>query len=706
MADIGTWQRDERTLVYLSERRARYASLARTQSGGLMTLFTRQTEQQEQNATGDLVVMQAIRGERWWSRDTVVYEGRNGEPRAYGTLTSLNSGRLVAPFSELDSRSFESSLRLLSSEDDGRTFSTSDPISTRPLVWAAPYGRLCEYGDELLMPIFGCRSEQDLKNTHHVCGVLRSRDGGRTWGDWSLIAEDAGEEFSYEFSAVLVLPDDSLVCIFTARRIKSSIDGPQILMRTYSADGGRTWSLPEQLNVGSWPGLAMVDEKTAVCAYTVWCGWGQMQLMASKDGFKTFTQDLVFLEHGWLPIPDHYSQRPLHPDTQIVAEEGRPFWAYHPIPLPPVVPYLQGDWEAGHYGFPSLLALSKDRIMVALSNRQQGTGYCDPPREVSISIELERIEAITFDRLPSEPTPQVTRRESPYRWEMAESWTPRQWQERGTQPLAGKGNVLRSGRWVQYQPGDGEIKDSHKRSIIGRARGYWIQRSERLISWPTGHWAYSDDSGQTWTRAALSEPCPLQALALQSGQVFEEADDTIVAPFYGYMNEEDMLRHTYGSCICRSHDGGASWGDWSTLGYDSEEHYFSYCEPTVLPVSEDLWICFMRTETENFVPWFGAMMMRAVSTDRGRTWSKPEISVSGSQPALVHLSDGGLAFVIRSTGRQGPGVYISYDKGMTWDYALAGPYNTWDAGMLDDDRFWAFANNEVVIYRRRKKEHT
>ena len=706
MANIGTWQRDERTFVYLSERRARYASVAKTRDGRLITLFTRQTEQQEAHGTGDLILIQAIQGDRWWSKDRVAYEGQSGEPRAYGTLTALRSGRILAPFAEVGIRSSTSSVRILTSEDNGGTFSASDPVPVSPLHWAAPYGRICEVDGDLVMPVFGCRSERDLKSTRHICGVLRSRDGGATWGDWSLIAEDPTGDSSYEFSAVLQLPDGTLVCVFTARRLTPSIDAPQILMRTYSSDGGRTWSPAEQLNVGAWPGLALVDENTAVCAYTVWCGWGQMLLMASNDGFRTFTQDLVFLEHGWLPIPDHYPERPFHPDTKIVTESGRPFWAYHPIPLPPVVPHLEGDWEAGHYGFPSVLALSKDRLLVAFGNRQQGTGYCDPPRDVSIPIELERIEAISFDRLPSDPTPHVVRTETPYRWEMAESWTPEQWQKRGTQPLAGKGSVLRSGRWVQYQAGEGQTKDSHKISTIGRARGYWIQRSERRISMPPGHWAYSDDKGTTWTRATLAEPSPLAALSHQCGQVFEEADGTVVAPFYGYMNDEDMSRHTYGACICRSRDGGKTWGDWSILGYDVQDRYFSYCEPTVLPVSEDLWICFMRTETENFVPWFGAMMMRTVSTDRGRTWSKPEVCVSGSQPALVHLSDGGLAFIIRSTGRQGPGVYISYDKGMTWDYALAGPYNTWDGGVLDEEHFWAFANNEVVIYRRTNKEGT
>jgi hypothetical protein len=66
----------------------------------------------------------------------------------------------------------------------------------------------------------------------------------------------------------------------------------------------------------------------------------------------------------------------------------------------------------------------------------------------------------------------------------------------------------------------------------------------------------------------------------------------------------------------------------------------------------------------------------------------------------VVLPDGGLACIVRSTSRQGSGIYFTYDFGRTWQYALAGPYNTQDAGMLDDDQFWVFAGNEAVIYRK------
>ena len=235
---------------------------------------------------------------------------------------------------------------------------------------------------------------------------------------------------------------------------------------------------------------------------------------------------------------------------------------------------------------------------------------------------------------------------------------------------------------------------------MGQARGYWIQKSVRNISKPKAYWRYSDDEGKSWQTAKLVDANPLTGTSGVE-RIIEQPDGTIISVCHGYVNEDDMHIHLYGCFLCRSKDGGESWGDWSILAYDSEEKYYSFGEPTLLALSEDYWIAFMRTETINTMPWMGAMMTRTVSTDHGYTWSKPEVCINGSQPAVLNLSDGGLALIVRTHSRQQSGVFVSYDGGETWSYALAGPYNTSDAGILDDDRFWVYAGNEVVIYRRR-----
>ena len=200
----GNWKRDQRSFVYLSERRARYAGITRTAQGRPLILFTHQTAQQERDGSGELHLVRRTRDGDWWFYPEPVFEGRHGEPRAMGTLTTLESGRIIAPFAELNHRSSSSRLRLLSSEDHGETWAASDPLNTQPLIWAAPYGRPFEAGDRVLMPVYGAGSPQDLAAGRLQSGLLQSTDGGRSWGDWIPIAVPGpAADLSYEFPAVL-----------------------------------------------------------------------------------------------------------------------------------------------------------------------------------------------------------------------------------------------------------------------------------------------------------------------------------------------------------------------------------------------------------------------------------------------------------------------------------------------------------------------
>ena len=132
------WKRDQRSFVYLSERRARYAGITRTTEGRLLILYTHQTAQQERDGSGELQLVRRTRDGDWWFYPETVFEGREGEPRAMGTLTTLESGRIIAPFAELKDGGAGSRLRLLASEDHGETWTATEPLGTHPLIWAAP----------------------------------------------------------------------------------------------------------------------------------------------------------------------------------------------------------------------------------------------------------------------------------------------------------------------------------------------------------------------------------------------------------------------------------------------------------------------------------------------------------------------------------------------------------------------------------------
>lgn len=207
-ATDGFWQRDDRAFVYQHEGRTRYPSIARTADGRMLVLFTRQTEEQEKAEAGTLVLVPRSPDGKWWIRPRAVFTSSEGVPRAAGTMTALADGRIVAPFVVLRSGGTESSLR-----------------------------------------------------------ILESRDGGKTWTGWSLIASGSLGDFSFEYPAVLPLSEGRLVAVVTGRWLGHGMKAPQVLMRAFSRDGGRTWTRPEQVAVGTRPALARVSAEV-VCAYS------------------------------------------------------------------------------------------------------------------------------------------------------------------------------------------------------------------------------------------------------------------------------------------------------------------------------------------------------------------------------------------------------------------------------------------------------
>ncbi|MHB0856738.1 MAG: sialidase family protein [Anaerolineae bacterium] len=171
------------------------------------------------NARGELVLA-------FWKAGLHSYVDEPGGPRYSG-----------APDPRWDS---VTALYTCASSDGGCTWSEAVGYRADLLSQASPYGRMLTLPDGgMLMGVYGHPRGVPGASLRSI--LLRSTDGGLTWGDESLVAE------GYNETAYLLLPDGSLLA--AAR----SENGHVATLR--SADLGRTWSRPEQITRdGEQPG--------------------------------------------------------------------------------------------------------------------------------------------------------------------------------------------------------------------------------------------------------------------------------------------------------------------------------------------------------------------------------------------------------------------------------------------------------------------
>ncbi|MBM3737197.1 MAG: exo-alpha-sialidase [Acidobacteria bacterium] len=122
------------------------------------------------------------------------------------------------------------------SRDGGRTWGTPVEVNVKPLDWAYPFGHILEESDGTLLlagyggPLPVMAAEQRPQASF----VVRSHDGGKTWGELTRIAPGHNE------ITMARRRDGSIVAMMRTvggARLNSSV----------SRDAGRTWSAPKQV---------------------------------------------------------------------------------------------------------------------------------------------------------------------------------------------------------------------------------------------------------------------------------------------------------------------------------------------------------------------------------------------------------------------------------------------------------------------------
>lgn len=136
-------------------------------------------------------------------------------------------------WNETQAKGTTATMFITCSSDHGLHWSAPLPYRSEFLALASPYGRItCAADGILLMGIYGSL-RQPQEGIRDASILLRSQDGGISWGDETRVA------YGYNETAYTFLPDGRLLA---AARSES---GHVAILS--SADNGRTWSRPVQV---------------------------------------------------------------------------------------------------------------------------------------------------------------------------------------------------------------------------------------------------------------------------------------------------------------------------------------------------------------------------------------------------------------------------------------------------------------------------
>ena len=238
-AFVGRRHAIERALVCAMQ--GQFPVLARGPASELAAVF--RTGAGHYGLTGTLATAASVDGGRTWSGPIEV--APRGDDVRNPAFAILSDGRWLLAYWKASVRCYpaaeggerrwrtpggdagEADLFVIASADRGRTWSAPRAHSSALLAWCSPFGRIVEApGAGLLMAGYGT----PRAGTGFDAIILRSADGGATWGDESRVLAGASE-----LSLCFATPAHLIGAVRRADGDTAIVD---------SRDGGRTWSEP------------------------------------------------------------------------------------------------------------------------------------------------------------------------------------------------------------------------------------------------------------------------------------------------------------------------------------------------------------------------------------------------------------------------------------------------------------------------------
>ncbi|NPV55127.1 MAG: exo-alpha-sialidase [Anaerolineae bacterium] len=191
----------------------------------------------------------------------------------------------------------------------GMTWDEAVEVDTLPL--SGGYGmrgavELCN-GD-ILLPL------SDVPHYKKIF-VVRSSDGGHSWGPPLLVANEADKEF--EEPCAILLPDDSILMLL--RENKS-----HYLYQTESRDGGWSWSKPMKTPIWGYPAdLLLFHDDLLFCVYGYRKQPFGIHATISYDMGKSWEMD-----NTWV-VRDGFPNRDLGYPSSVLMTDGSIYVVYY-----------------------------------------------------------------------------------------------------------------------------------------------------------------------------------------------------------------------------------------------------------------------------------------------------------------------------------------------------------------------------------------
>ena len=272
-----------------------------------------------------------------WSRPTWIVGGRHTQDIRDGCLTQLKDGTLILGFLVIE---FEADnvpnqdnvpAYVTRSKDNGYTWEVPVRVDVSPFTFGSPVGPIIELpSGTLLMSVITTYTQEGLagniwrspEERGFFGYVFRSRDGGKTWGDRSLIGKHWDDE-----THMLRLPSGRLLAAIRTAALDARFTAG--VMMSESSDEGRTW---HDLGEVTEPGVNSPGHLLRLRDGRILLTYGDrarpflgVEAMVSRDEGRTWDRDDRFQLVWDAPTVD------VGYPSSIQLSDGRIFTVYYTV---------------------------------------------------------------------------------------------------------------------------------------------------------------------------------------------------------------------------------------------------------------------------------------------------------------------------------------------------------------------------------------